>query len=538
MRVCCRDIELPLEATPDPGPAIARHLRKALNLSDLGEITVVRRALDSRRNRPRYKYTVEFELDQSKAKSLIAANKLEPVQRKLRQKWRLASPPDGPRPVVVGAGPAGLFAALTLAEGGWPPVIIERGKAVKERGRDVSRLYARGTLNPESNVCYGEGGAGTYSDGKLYTRVNDPRFRHLLRVLVDRGAPERILVDTRPHIGTDRLVKLLRNLRSYLEELGAEFRFESYAESFAVRDGKIHAIKLSCGEQIETSHAVIATGHSAHTVWHALEQAGAQLEARPFAVGFRIEHDQNQINAVRYGREAESKFLPAADYKLVHNSEERGVYSFCMCPGGVVVTTPTRPGELCINGTSHAARAGRYANSAMVVTVGPEDFAALGHTGTFAGVKFQREVEAKAYEAGGGDYVAPATTVSDFMSGKVSTTLGSTSYRRGLNPYPIWELYPDIVGTTLREGLSRFDRKMRGFITQEAKLIGVETRTASPVRVLRDSASRQSVGIAGLYPVGEGMGYGGGIASAAIDGIRSADALLEDAGAVGEEVLL
>ena len=536
MRVCCRDIELPLEATPDPKPAIEKKLQDNLQIRDIGEFKIVRRALDARRNRPRYKYTVEFELDHALANKLIAAKKVEAVQTKKRETWRLSSPPDGPRPVIIGAGPAGLFAALTLAEGGWAPIIIERGKAVKERGRDVSRLYSKGELNPESNVCYGEGGAGTYSDGKLYTRVNDPRFRHLLRALVKNGAPERILIDTRPHIGTDKLIKLLQSLREYLESLGTVFRFETAADSFEVRDGQLRALILRDGERIETHHAIVATGHSAHAMWHALERAGAELEARPFAVGFRIEHHQDQINAVRYGQEANNEYLPAADYKLVHNNEERGVYSFCMCPGGVVVTTPTRPKELCINGMSHAAREGKYANSAMVVTVGPEDFAAMGHTGTFAGAAFQREVEARAYQAGGGQYVAPAVTVSDFMAGQVKGNLGLTSYRRGITPFPIWELYPEVVSTTLREGLGRFDRKMRGFVTAEARLIGVETRTASPVRVLRDPTTRQSTGIEGLYPVGEGMGYGGGIASAAIDGIRSADALLEHVGAVSEEV--
>jgi len=538
MRVCCRDIELPLEASPDPEPALEKELRKILKVRELGDIHIVRRALDARRNRPRFKYTVELELDKTLATELIAAKKVEAVHRKPIERWRLPKAPDGPRPVIVGAGPAGLFAALALAEAGWAPIVIERGKAVKERGRDVSRLYAQGELNPESNVCYGEGGAGTYSDGKLYTRVNDPRFRRLLDALITHGAHERILVDSRPHVGTDKLVKLLISLRHELERLGTTFHFDTAVEGFEVKDGQLQAVLLSSQERIETHHAIVATGHSAHKVWQALQESGAVLEARPFSVGFRIEHDQAQINEVRYGREAKSEFLPAADYKLAHNGPDRGVYSFCMCPGGVVVTTPTRPKELCINGMSHAAREGRYANSAMVVTVGPEDFAAMGHTGTFAGVAFQRQIEAMAYDAGGGDFVAPAARVSDFMTKQVSADVGSTSYRRGLTPYPIWELFPAPLIEALQNGLKQFDRKMNGFITREAKLIGVETRTASPVRVHRDKTSRQAEGIAGLYPVGEGMGYGGGIASAAIDGMRSADVLLEHVGATSEQLTL
>ena len=540
MRICIRDIEISLQEAATPENALVKKVESLLHASGvITDLIITRRILDVRRNRPRYLYVVECEIPENLGIKAIDKKLAEPPKDLAINRIKLSRPYEGPAPIVVGAGPAGLFCALNLAEAGLKPRIIERGKDVKRRGRDVSRLYSKGNLDAESNVCFGEGGAGTYSDGKLYTRVNDPRFRRLLEAFVHHGAKPDILINNRPHIGTDRLIKLLIAIRKHLEDLGATFHFDTRVDDFIVQDGKIKGIQTHSGDRIESEHVFVATGHSAHQVWRDLERHGAQLECRPFSLGFRVEHPQELINQIRYGREAQNDLLPAADYKLVHNQKQgdsRGVYSFCMCPGGVVVTTPTEPEALCINGMSHAARAGNYANSALVVTVTPEDFVKAGHTGHFAGFQFQDEIERKAYVAGGGNFVAPANRVTDFLEGKTSQDLPATSYRRGLTPFPIQEIYPRPVIDALKQGLERFNGKMRGFVTNEAKLIGVETRTASPVRVVRDHETREAAGISGLYPMGEGMGYGGGIASAAIDGMRSADACLMTMGGEEEQI--
>jgi len=501
----------------------------------------VRRALDARQRLPRYNYVVDVEAPSSVAKKLVQRGHASVPVQPTATRWRMPQQPDAPRPVVVGAGPAGLFAALTLAEAGWAPIVIERGKPVEPRARDVSKLYAQGVLNPESNVCYGEGGAGTFSDGKLYTRVGDARVDAVMRGLVEHGASADIHIDNRPHLGTDRLVALLKSMRARLESLGATLRFDTRVDDFIIEAGRLKGLVLQGGERLEAPMTVLATGHSARSIWERLDACGLPLECRPFAVGFRVEHPQELINEARYGKAAEQHALPAADYRLTYNESgdhnnggaPRGVYSFCMCPGGVVVTTPTTPEHLCINGMSHASRRGRYANSALVVSVTPEDFAAAGHTGVFAGVEFQEAAERAAYAAGGGAFVAPASRVDDFVAGRVSSDVGHTSYRRGLWAADLATLYPAPVTAALRRALPNFARKIRGFVTADAHLIGVETRTASPVRVPRGE-DLQAVGATGLYPTGEGMGYGGGIVSAAVDGMRAAEAMLERAGAVQE----
>ena len=512
--------------------------RLKLNTDDVEKPVIEARAIDSRGRSPKFRVTLSFELRTLPSQKKLGTLKQRPPREDTL--YRLPPSKQENRPLIIGAGPAGIFAAYTLAEAGLKPIIIERGRPVEKRGRDVSGLYSKGILDPESNVCFGEGGAGTYSDGKLYTRVTDGRVRRLYQWMVNHGAPQDILVNTKPHVGTDKLVKLLKNIRGYLESLGAEYHFETKCVDLEIADGQIqavHAIHHGAEKIYPSNHVICATGHSAHDMWTLLERYGAELEARPFAVGFRIEHPQMLIDEARYGQRERHVALPASDYRLAYtqnSGDGRGTYSFCMCPGGVVVTTPTEPNALCINGMSHAARSGKFANSAMVVTVTPEDFAREGFEGGFAGVAFQKQCETRAYERGGGSFQAPSLRVTDYMNRRISQDLPASSYRRGLVAAPLDKIYPDFVDTSLREALSVFDRKLPGFISEEAKLIGVETRTASPIRIQRDKESLEAHGIGGLYPVGEGMGYGGGIASAALDGIRSAEALLMRLGATAE----
>jgi uncharacterized FAD-dependent dehydrogenase len=531
LRVRAHHIEVPVEAGIGLSEALTSAIVQHLHIpaSSLLHTTVIRRALDTRRNKIRYVFSVDIELPASLAERLLAKQKVTHIPQRTHKTYAIpAHAQPALQPVVVGAGPCGLFAALTLAQAGLRPILLERGKPVGPRAKDVSQLYGKGILNPESNVCYGEGGAGTFSDGKLYTRVNDDRVTHVLEMLVARGANPDILIHNRPHLGTDKLVLLLENIRAHLTSLGAQYLFESQLKDIHVHNHQLKALVLHDGTRIDTSHAILATGHSAHSVWHMLHSKGVPLEVRPISVGFRIEHPQSLINSIRYRSHPYADQLPSADYRLAYNQPNaRGVYSFCMCPGGVVVTTPTEAEGLCINGMSHAARTGRFANSAMVVTVHPQDYQEAGFHGTFAGRLFQEKSEQQAYTLGGGLFTAPACRVDDFMQGKISQNLPHSSYRRGLTPAPIHTLYPDSVISALKEALHTFNQNMKGFVSSEAVLIGVETRTASPIRTPRDAHTLQVPGIQGLYPAGEGMGYGGGIVSAAVDGVRTAEALLE-----------
>ncbi len=527
------ELELALEHAADP----ESELRRVLSPYDIGRdtpIVVVKRAIDARKRPPRHIYSVAAELEDSHAERLLRRKEVTHHRPLRYHPLRLRGAAAGSRPVVIGAGPAGLFAAHTLALAGARPILLERGQPVEKRSRDVSKLYSSGVLQDDSNVCYGEGGAGTYSDGKLYTRVGDPRVRRIMELLVENGAKPDILFVNRPHIGTDKLVKILRALRAQLVELGAEIHFGTKVEHIEIVAGAVRGVRTGSGERIECNRVLLATGHSAREVWYDLHDSGLPLECRPFAVGFRVEHPQTLIDHARYGQASVKGLLPAADYSLTYNegdgTSRRGVWSFCMCPGGVVVTTPTHAGELCINGMSHASRSGRFANSALVVGVTPEDYAREGFTGTFAGVDYQLAAERRAFEAGGGAFSAPATRVSDFVRGRGSSTVPASSYRRGLNSGDLSVVYPRNVSETLKRALARFDHKIRGFVTEDAVLIGAETRTASPIRVPR-SEDGQALGADGLYPAGEGMGYGGGIVSAAVDGMRAAEHLLLALGA-------
>jgi len=429
----------------------------------------------------------------------------------------------GRRIVIVGMGPAGLFAALRLVEYGLAPTILERGRPVEERTRDVQAFWSRGELATESNVQFGEGGAGTFSDGKLTTRVNDPRIGYVLQTLVSYGAPPEILHLAKPHVGTDRLRRVVAGIRQGLLAAGCDIRFRNRVTDIVSREGRLGAVVVNGSEEIVVDDLVLAPGNSARDTYEMLARRGVYLQVKPFAMGVRVEHPQELINGIQYGR-GYHRALPPADYALAYNDRHTGrsAYSFCMCPGGVVVAGSSEEGGVVTNGMSAHRRNSPFANSALVVTVGPDDF---GSASPLAGVEFQRRWERRAFEAGGGGYRAPAQNLLSFLGMKGGKGV-SSSYRPGVTETDLPLVLPAAVTETLREGLRAFDRKMRGFVTAEATLTGVETRTSAPVRIVRGEDC-QSVSMPGLYPTGEGAGYAGGIMSAALDGIRVADIIAE-----------
>lgn len=432
--------------------------------------------------------------------------------------------------VVVGDGPCGLFCAYELARHGVGCIVVDRGKAVRPRRKDLKGLTIRGTVDPDSNYCFGEGGAGTYSDGKLYTRAHKRGdIRDVLQILTLAGAPAEILVDARPHIGTNRLPQVITALRERLESVGVEFRFESRVVDVQVDSGAMRGVVLASGEQIPASAVVLATGHSARDVYEMLQRAGHPLEAKAFALGVRIEHPQSFVNQAQYGRFAADPRVPSAAYSLVDSvgvgTDVRPAFSFCMCPGGFIVPASTQPGEVVVNGMSPSKRNSKYANSGFVVGVEPEHWQAAGFGGVLGGIELQRRIERSAFEAGGGELKAPAGRVTDFMARRVSSSLPACSYVPGLTATDL-DCVLNSAGIEfadrLRAALRHFDGKMRGYISEEAVLVGVESRTSSPVRIPREPTTLQSPVWQGFYPAGEGAGYAGGIVSAAVDGMRIA----------------
>jgi len=522
MALTLREVSLHLDQDEAELPRIIE-ARLGLASGVIRDWTVLRRAVDARR-KPRVLrvYSVAFEVvDEAELLTRHAGD---------RRLGRWDSPPpvqlplagNPHRSLVVGMGPAGLFAALFLATAGVRVTLVERGQPVEQRVRDVEQFWGNGTLLPESNVQFGEGGAGAFSDGKLTTRVRNPWSTWVLQTLVECGAPPTILADAKPHVGTDRLRLVLIRLRRRLQALGVELRFGLRLDGLETDRGRIVAGELANGERIACDSLVLAPGHSARDTYARLAELGVQLEAKPFAIGLRVEHPARLINRIQYGWEAHPQ-LGAADYALSWNdaASGRGVYSFCMCPGGEVIVAASEDGGVVVNGMSRLRRDGAWSNSALVVTVRPEDF---GGAGPLAGVAFQRRWEQAAYRAGGGAFRAPAQALTAYLGRGGS--LGPGSCRPGMTEADLQPVLPDFVHAGLRQALPSFDRAMKGFISPEATLVGIESRTSAPLRILR-GGDGQSLSHPGLYPAGEGAGYAGGIISAALDGIRAAEAIVQ-----------
>lgn len=438
--------------------------------------------------------------------------------------------PGTPRPVVVGTGPCGLFVALILAQMGLNPIVLERGKVVRERTVDTFGFWRKRKLDTESNVQFGEGGAGTFSDGKLYSQIKDSNHhgRKVLTEFVKFGAPEEIMYVSKPHIGTFRLVKMVEQMRAEIINLGGEMRFDTRMQDVLIEETggvrQVVGVRLASGEEIPTRHLTIAIGHSARDTFEMLYERGVYIEAKPFSIGFRVEHPQSLIDVCRFGPNAGNKLLGAADYKIVHHaSNGRSVYSFCMCPGGTVVAASSEEGRVVTNGMSQYSRNERNANSAIVVGITPEDFP--GHP--LAGIAFQRELESRAFVLGGSTYDAPGQLMGDFVAGRASTSLGSVtpSFLPAVHLTDLATSLPDYAIVAMREAFVAFDKQIKGYYKEDAVLTGVETRTSSPIRIRRNNDDLQSLNTRGLFPAGEGAGYAGGIMSAAVDGIRVAEAV-------------
>ena len=526
------ELKLPLH---HPDEALAAAIRQRLRITprDMIRFVVARRAHDARdKTNILLVYSVDVTL-KNEAAVLARFRKDRNVQVTPDTRYRPVgtAAPDAQRPVVIGAGPCGLFAGLILAQMGYRPIILDRGKVVRERTQDTWGLWRRSKLNPESNVQFGEGGAGTFSDGKLYSRIKDNRHldRKVLTEFVKAGAPPEILTEAHPHIGTFRLVKMVENLRQTIEDLGGEYRFSTRVDGLDVEtDGAgqrhVRGLHLHDGGYLAASRVVLAIGHSARDTFAMLHEAGVFVEPKPFSIGVRIEHPQSWIDRSRFGADAGHPILGAAEYHISHHcSNGRTVYSFCMCPGGTVVAATSEEGRVATNGMSQYSRNERNANSGFVVAIDP----ARDYPGDpLAGIALQRDLEQRAFVAGGSNYKAPAQRLGDFLAGRPSTTLGSVvpSYRPGVTPTDLAECLPDFAVAAMREALPVFGRQIEGYDHPDVVMTGVETRTSSPVRFTRDEGL-QSLNTAGLFPAGEGAGYAGGILSAAVDGIKVAEAV-------------
>ncbi|WP_373184398.1 NAD(P)/FAD-dependent oxidoreductase [Halopseudomonas sp.] len=531
------ELQLPLDHPPE---ALRSAVLARLKITDpeLIDLTVFKRSYDARKKNSEitFVYIIDVEVrDEAKVLARFAGDRnVRPSPDTAYYPVAQAPADLNERPLVIGFGPCGLFAALSLAQMGFRPIVLERGKDVRTRTKDTWALWRNKVLSPESNVQFGEGGAGLFSDGKLYSQIKDPKFygRKVMHEFVRAGAPPEIMFVSKPHIGTFRLTGVVSTMREEIRELGGEVRFDSRVTDFLIEDGRIEGVTLSNGEELRSRYVVLALGHSARDTFRMLHARDVYIEAKPFAVGFRIEHPQSMVDKARLGKYAGHPELGAADYKLVHHAKNgRAVYSFCMCPGGTVVAATSEPNRVVTNGMSQYSRNERNANAGIVVGITPEqDFPGS----PLAGVELQEQLESKAFELGGQDYCAPGQLVGDFIRGQASTTFGEVvpSYKPGVLLGDLASALPEYVIEAVREALPAFGKQIRGFDRHDAILTGIETRTSSPIRIKRDNLSLQSINTRGLYPAGEGAGYAGGILSAGVDGIKVAEAvalaMLED----------
>lgn len=506
---------LPSEAANEPLVLSTIAHETGLSPQRITGYVLQKRSIDARGKQPYVVLQLQLFIDE-------AVQQPEPFDPQLR------NVSNAPHVVIVGAGPAGLFAALRLISLGYKPVILERGKDVRSRRRDLAAINKEGVVNPESNYCFGEGGAGTYSDGKLYTRsTKRGNVQRILQLFVHFGADPDILIDAHPHIGTNKLPHIITAMREAIIECGGDIRFETKLTDILLDRDTIKGVRCADGTIIDCNSVILATGHSARDIYMLLHSKNILIECKPFALGVRIEHPQSLVDSIQYHCAVRDEHLPPASYSVVAQEYGRGVFSFCMCPGGIIAPAATNPGEVVVNGWSPSKRNNPYANSGTVVAVDEKDFAAYGFTGPLAGMHYQQMVEQKAFTEGGGKLVAPAQRMADFAKGKISTTLPGCSYLPGIQAVNLVDVLPAEVHQALQKAVVDFGKKMKGYYTNEAVLVATESRTSSPVRIPRDKETLQHTQIKGLFPCAEGAGYAGGIVSAAIDGERCAEAAVQ-----------